>query len=86
MEFEFDPAKSESNARKYGINFEQAQELWEDPDRLQVPARTQGEPRYMLIGKMDGKHWSAIFTFRVENIRIVSVRRSRTDEVNAYEN
>ncbi len=86
MEFEFDPTKSESNSRKHGINFEQAQRLWEDPDRLQVPARTQGEPRYLMIGKIDDKHWSVIFTFRGENVRIVSVRRSRTDEVNSYEN
>ena len=86
MEFEFDPTKSESNAQKHGIDFEQAQQLREDPDRLQVPARTQGEPRYMLIGKIAEKHWSAIFTYRKENVRIVSVRRSRTDEVNAYEN
>jgi uncharacterized DUF497 family protein len=85
MEFEFDPVKSESNARKHGINFEQAQLLWEDPDRLQVPARTQGEPRFMLIGKIGKKNWSAIFTCRGDNVRIVSVRRSRTDEVNAYE-
>ena len=85
MEFEFDPVKSESNARKHGINFEQAQLLWEDPHRLQVPARTQGEPRFMLIGKIEKKNWSAIFTYRGDNVRIVSVRRSRTDEVNAYE-
>ena len=86
MQFEFDLTKSESNARKHGINFEQAQLLWEDPDRLQVPARTQGESRYMLNGKIDDKHWSAIFTLRGENVRVLSVRRSRTNEVNAYEN
>jgi uncharacterized DUF497 family protein len=85
MQFEFDPTENESSARKHGIRFEQAQFLWEDPDRLQVPARTQGGSRYMLIGKIDGKHWPEIFTLRGENVRIVSVRRSRTYAVNAYE-
>jgi uncharacterized protein len=85
MEFEFDPVKSERNETKHGINFESAQVLWEDPDRLQVPARTQGEPRSMLIGRINDKHWSAIFTMRAGNIRIVSVRRSRKSEVDAYE-
>ena len=85
MEFEFDPKKSEGNKRKHGIDFVEAQALWEDIDRLQVPARTQGEPRFMLIGMIGGKHWSAIFTPRGEKIRIISVRRSRTEEVHAYE-
>jgi len=85
MQFEFDPEKSASNKRKHGIDFIGAQALWEDPDRLQVPARTQGELRFMLIGKIRGEHWSAIFTPRGDRVRIVSVRRSRTEEVDAYE-
>ena len=85
MEFEFDFVKSAANAAKHGVDFETAQALWEDPDRLQVPARTQGEPRFMLIGRIAGKHWSAVFTVREDKIRIVSVRRSRKDEVEAYE-
>lgn len=85
MEFEFDPEKSEANRRKHGIDFVEAQALWEDPDRLQVPARTEGEPRFMLIGKIGGKHWSAIFTPRRNSTRIISVRRSRGKEVQRYE-
>jgi len=85
MKFEFDSAKSEENKRKHGIDFVAAQALWEDPDRLLVPARTEGEVRFMLIGKLSTKHWSAIYTVRGEIIRIVSVRRSREKEVEAYE-
>ena len=85
MDFEFDPTKSATNKRKHGVDFAEAQDLWKDPDRLLVPARTQGEVRFMLIGKMGQKHWSAIFTHRGEAIRIISVRRSRTEEVEAYE-
>lgn len=86
MDFEFDPNKSAANKVKHGIDFVEAQKLWEDPDRLLVPARTQGEWRFMLVGKLSQKHWSAIFTYRSESIRIISVRRAREEEVSAYEN
>lgn len=85
MEFELDPEKSVANKRKHGIDFATAQALWEDPDRLQTPARTQGELRFMLIGRIQGEYWSAIFTPREGKIRIISVRRSRMEEVESYE-
>lgn len=85
MRFEFDLQKSQSNGQKHGIDFEKSQLLWADPDRIQIPARTEDEPRFMVIGKIEGKHWSAIFTFREDNIRIISVRRSRKEEIEIYE-
>jgi uncharacterized DUF497 family protein len=85
MKFEFDPEKSEANTAKHGIDFVEGQALWEDPDRLQLPARTQGEPRLMLIGRLGVKPWSAIFTIRDDRTRIISIRRSRTKEVEQYE-
>ena len=85
MKFDFDPEKSEANRIKHGIDFVGAQALWDDPDRLQVPARTQGEARFMLIGRIGEKHWSAIYTIRDDTVRIISVRRSRTLEVERYE-
>jgi len=86
MDFEFDPNKNEANKVKHGIDFAEAQKLWEDRDRLLVPARTQNEARFMLIGKIGQQHWSVIFTYRNERIRIISARRAREEEVNAYEN
>jgi len=85
MKFEFDPKKSEANKAKHGIDFVEGQTLWDDPDRLQLPARTQGEPRLMLIGRIGDTHWSAIFTIRDDRTRIISIRRSRTKEVEQYE-
>ena len=85
MEFEFDPAKSSANQEKHGIDFVRAQELWQDSMRVEVPARTVDEPRWLVIGRMDGKHWSAVVTDREERIRIISVRRSRDEEVVIYE-
>lgn len=85
MEFEFDPNKSKSNKRKHGIDFVESQALWEDPDRLEIPARTQGEKRFMLIGTIGRNIWSAIFTYRENRVRIISVRRARKEEVQYYE-
>jgi len=86
MEFEFDPRKSESNKRKHGIDFIEGQMLWDDLERLELPAKTVGEQRYMLIGKIEGKYWSAIFMTRDRKTRIISIRHSRIKEIEAYEN
>ena len=83
--FEFDAAKSRSNGTKHGIAFIEAQSLWSDPMLLEIPAKTDDEPRHLVIGLMDGKHWSAVVTYRGANIRLISVRRARTEEVALYE-
>jgi uncharacterized DUF497 family protein len=85
MKFEYDPGKSAENKRKHGIDFEEAQALWADSALVEIPARTSDEPRWLLIGKIDEKHWSAVVTRREKNIRLISVRRSRDDEVRIYE-
>lgn len=83
--FEFDAIKSESNRTKHGIDFVKAQSLWSDPALLEIPANTDDEPRYIVVGLIDGKHWSAVITYRGENIRLISVRRARIEEVALYE-
>ncbi|MEW6214723.1 MAG: BrnT family toxin [Nitrospirota bacterium] len=85
MEFEFDPEKSDNNKKKHGIDFYEAQELWDDPDFIEIPVKASDEPRFLVIGKISGKHWSGIITYRTEKIRIISVRRSRKEEVEIYE-
>lgn len=83
--FEFDEAKSRSNKSKHGIDFVEAQRLWDDANLLQIPAKTVDEPRYLVVGIIDGKHWSAVITYRGDDVRIISVRRSRAPEVVLYE-
>jgi uncharacterized DUF497 family protein len=83
--FEFDEPKSRANAKEHGIDFLQAQELWRDPYLIEIPAMTVDEPRYLVIGRIGAQHWSAVITYRSENIRIISVRRSRHEEVALYE-
>lgn len=85
MEFEFDPEKSDSNKKKHGIDFHEAQALLDDPDFIEIPVRTSDEPRFLVIGKISGKHWSGVVTYRTEKIRIISARRSRKEEVDLYE-
>lgn len=85
MEFEFDRRKSNANKKKHGIDFIDAQMLWDDPDRIEIPAKTSDEPRFLLIGKIDDKHWSGIITYRGNKVRIISVRRSRIEEIDIYE-
>ena len=85
MNFEFDINKSKSNKEKHGINFIEAQKLWGDPDLIEIPVKNVDEPRFILIGKIKDKHWSGIITYRRDNIRIISIRRSRKKEIVIYE-
>lgn len=85
LEFEFDTSKSEHNRKKHGIDFYKAQELWDDPDFIEIPLKTSDEKRFLVIGKISEKYWSAIITYRSEKVRLISVRRSRKEEVEIYE-
>ena len=83
--FEFDDGKSLINLEKHGIDFVDAQQLWNDPYLIEIEARSTDESRSLVIGAIDGKVWSAVITYRGEIIRIISVRRSRKAEVAIYE-
>lgn len=85
MEFEFDPEKSAANETKHGIDFDHAQALWSDPWLLEAPARTEDEPRFIVIGRIGDRHWSAVCVLRGRRIRIISVRRAPKEEVDRYE-
>ena len=83
--FEFDDLKSKSNFQKHGIDFIDAQALWSDSNLLEIPAKTLDEPRFLVIGMIKQKHWSAVITYRNDKVRLISVRRSRDEEVILYE-
>ena len=85
MGFEFDPGKSASNKPKHGIGFVEAQALWDDPDLIEIPVRTEGDLRFLVIGRIGDKVWSGVVTYRGERIRILSVRRSRKEAIELYE-
>ena len=83
--FEFDEAKSRANCQKHGIDFVEAHDLWLDGNLLRIAARSESEARFVFVGLLNGRHWSAIATFRGDAIRLISVRRARPLEVEAYE-
>lgn len=83
--FDFDPAKSKINQAKHGIDFETAQKLWLDPSRIELEARSDGEPRRATVARIGRKIWFAVFTLRDEKIRLISVRRARRKEEAIYE-
>lgn len=85
MQFAFDPKKSASNKRKHGIDFVEAQALWNDLDLVEIPARTDDEPRFLVIAKIGDKHYCGVITYRDGFVRIISVRRSRKEEIAIYE-
>ena len=85
MDFEFDEEKSMANKAKHGIDFVEAQLLWLDDMLVEIPARTSDEQRFLIVGTIADKHWSAVITYRDHRIRLISVRRSRSEEVEIYE-
>jgi uncharacterized protein len=84
MEFEYDPAKSQANKEEHGIDFDEAQALWRDEDRVEFPARSDTEERHALLATKDDKIWVAFYTMRDAAIRIISVRRARENEEKTY--
>jgi uncharacterized DUF497 family protein len=86
MNYEFDPKKSQSNKLKHGIDFEEAQILWDDPKRVLFVARFDDEERFGVIALRGTKLWCAIYTERHDAIRIISVRRARQYEEETYYN
>ena len=85
MLFEYDDRKSISNKQKHGIDFEEAKVLWADSNAIELDVAYEGEPRYVVIGTIGDRYWTAVITYRAESIRIISVRRSREKEVDIYD-
>ena len=51
---------------------------------MEVEVDREGEPRFLVVGRMAGKHWTAVITYRGTSTRIISVRRARKKEVELY--
>ena len=86
MRFEWDPLKSATNNTKHGMDFETARDLWRDDNRVEIHVPYSDEERFVIVGKLNNKHWTAVYMMRGSKIRIISVRRSREREVQLYDN
>ena len=76
--FEFDPLKSAANKAKHGIDFIEAQALWSDVNRVELPARPTNEPRFLIVGQIKHAVWTATVTYRHEEAtRIIGPPGSR---------
>lgn len=87
MLFEYDPAKSAANLRKHGIDFEDAQAVWDDPYAVDFRLGYTEEPRWMVVGRAHAALWSVVVTYRGEDgetVRIISARRAAKREVDIY--
>ena len=84
-DFEYDEIKNKKNINKHGMDFITIQALWNDPDRVEIPARTEDEPRNLIIGRIENTVWSVVITYRGNKTRIISARRSREKEIIIYE-
>lgn len=82
--FEYDPKKNIANKVKHGINFEEAQVLWEDENRVIFLTNYLDEKRELLTGMAGAQIWTTVYTIRDRNIRIISVRRARKHEKEIY--
>lgn len=85
MEFEYDREKSLKNKEKHGIDFIETQLIWDDPERVEIPAKTEDETRYLVIGKIGNQHWSVVITYRGSKTRVISARKARKEEKRLYE-
>jgi uncharacterized DUF497 family protein len=83
--FEWDEQKNQANLKKHGISFEKAVALWEDEEGVELELIYVEEPRTLRIASIEKVIWSAIFTMRGKNIRLISVRRARDNERAIYE-
>ncbi|ARU49398.1 BrnT family toxin [Sulfurospirillum diekertiae] len=79
--FEYDETKSKANKEKHGIDFEEAQALWQNKQHIVFDSvYVNDEWRHLLVGLIDDLCYVAVFTMREDNIRIISVRRCRKNE------
>ena len=70
---------------KHGLDFQAAQAIWNDVNRIEIPARTEDEPRFLVIGRIGDRVWSAVVTPRAQRTRIISVKAARRKEIDIYE-
>lgn len=85
MIFQYDPTKSFANKEKHGIDFEEAQAIWGDENKLEISIGYDDEKRFIVIGMIREKIWTAVITYREDTVRIISVRRARKDEEFLYD-
>lgn len=85
IEFEWDEEKYAVNLRKHGVKFEEAAEVFFDPENLFDDASVEAERRQCIVGfSFKFNLLYTVFVERSERIRIVSARRATIEEEKYY--
>jgi len=84
--FEWDEAKAESNLAKHSVPFGYAIRVFLDEEHVVLDAsrKSDGEERQKIIGRIEGKVFTVVFTMRGDTCRIISARRANMNETRAY--
>jgi uncharacterized DUF497 family protein len=83
--FVWDEQKRLSNIEKHGIDFQDAIEVFRDPDALSFKSKAEHEEdRNLIIGRCNGRVITVIFTWRGDTIRVISARIARREERQRY--
>ncbi len=86
MDERFDPAKDVLNRQKHALPLLFGEQVLEDPAHLELPSirLIDGEERFKAVGQVEGKIYTAVFTWRGGLRRYISVRRSNPGEERLY--
>ena len=87
MEFEWHDGKSEACFQNRGFDFSYATRVFSDRNRIIVQDRRRdyGEDRHQVLGMIEGRVYSVVYTMRGTRFRIISVRKANVREVEYYE-
>jgi uncharacterized protein len=90
LEFEWNPLKAETNQRKHGISFEEAESAFYDEYARLIPDPDHSirEERFLLLGVSEMSRLLTVVHLYKENdrlIRIISARPATKPERKQYE-
>jgi uncharacterized protein len=85
MDFEWDNVKARENLKKHGISFDEATQVFADPNILELDDDgIYDEYRQVAIGMVEDELMYVIFTMRGEVCRLISARGAEPHEKRWY--
>lgn len=85
MKIDFDPAKSENNAKERGLSFERAVDFgWDEAGYAEDSRNSYPERRFVAAGYLDGRLHILCFTPIPGGVRIISFRKANQREAKNY--
>ena len=86
MNFDWDPSKAIANIKKHGIDFADAVTVFDDLNAVTIDDFDYEEQRFITIA-MDafGRILVVVYTWRGDNIRLISARKAIKNERKQYE-